>query len=624
MGRGGIIFAVVFLFIISIFAISITDEVPDDFDHYRTDVNIIVGDDGSAEITETYSFRWSGISSGEMYISFTDGKANALRGSSVSCDIDGTAASFVSSYNAGVSATHTGVGLPLYTYGRNSLSGDWEMNAFYKRASSGEHTVTFRYTLDDVAVRYADCVEFYYKVFTSFSDSLSDLTVTVTMPPGSLQSETYIFGHGDPNGYCEFPGSTADPVFKSSRLDSYTMFEIRVISKQTDLYPGIPVTPGKTFDSIMAEEKRFQDETDRAIRLANVQLFLIGVMFFAGILLFLIRVKFVKRNKPMFKQPYTREIPSVKPNITARLAGHYKFTSASYGNRISATILNLAVMKAIAIEEGPNKEIVFVPLEHKLQLTGFERSVHKMLFVGMTAGDEKITLSAVKSVLMSYPAEQLQIYETDEREFNSKAYIDEELTERNRMWDKIPLVPCLLMVPVIAIAIFIDFSDYIPIGMFVVFINFGLMIFGSIRTPPALTVGGEDEYARTMALKRFYTDMTLMKERQTLEIALWEKHLVYATALGVADKVIKELSVRLTQLNLNMSPGFAYIHVLHNAGLAESISSMGRMPYAAFIRAAAGNFSGGGGGSGGYSGGGGGGFSGGGGGGFGGGGGGHR
>jgi uncharacterized membrane protein len=632
MNRAGKIVLLIFiLFIGTAVAFSMTEESSESFDHYRTDVDIVIDEYGKAVITETYQFRWKDVSSGEMYISFSNGKAGMVDLSSISVWIDGEKADRAASYGDGVNASRSGIGLPLYTFGLNSESWIWEINAFYKRANSGDHKVTFQYSMNDAVVKYSDCVDLYYKVFTWFSYDLKDLTVTVTLPPGSLQESTYIFGHGDPNGYSEFIDDET-VVFKSPLLTAYTMFEIRVVSLQRDdVYFGIiKESTRMTFDSIMAEEKRFYDETQRAIELAKVQLRLIAAMVCLGILFFIIRVKIMKRNRPTFSQPYTREIPSVKPNVSARLAGHYKLAGGNFGDRVAATILNLAVMKAIAIEKGVNEEAVFVSLDSSSSMTAFERSVYRMLFSGKKEEDGKrITLSELKRKLRTPSAEHSELYDIDEREFNAKRYVDEKLAERNQRWNFLPLLACILMIPVIIISIIIDFGDYIPYGMGAVFLNFILTAIGAAKAPRALTVDGEDEHARTRALKRFYTDMTLIKERQTMELILWEQHLVYATALGVADKVIKELNIRLAQLAVGTHPGYMYIPVLYRTGGLSEISSISKASYAAFIRSSvgrgvAGGGGGGGGGRGGFSGGGGGGFSGGGGGGFGGGGGGHR
>ena len=615
--KGAAVFLIAALFIGTVFVIGITDEEHQYFDHYKTDVTIILDGDGNALITETYKFRWNDISSGEMYVSFSDEKAKAVDTSTVRCWVDGVPASLVS-YSDGARETYSGVDIALYSYGVNSISDDWEINAFYKRAKSGEHTVTLQYMLKKIVSKYDDCAELYYKVFTTFSEDLKDLTVTVTMPAGSLQEQTRIFGHGDPNGYCEFDGNNA--LFKSSNLAAFTMFEIRVVTLQTDLFPGVAKSSARTLDSIMAEEKKFYDDTQRDIMLANVQKILIAGMFIGGILIFIFRVRFFKRNKRTFKNPYMRELPSVKPNISGRMAKQYKLFGGNFGNSVAATILNLALMKVITIEEGKDKEIVFVSLNPGKPMTRFERSVHRMLFSSAKDGD-RITLSELKKTLRASPYEHSNLYDTDEQEFEGKGYIDRELTERNQRLSKLPLAVCVLMIPVIIISIVIDFSDYIPIGMFAVFFNFGLMIICTIKGMHTLTAEGEDERARTLALKRFYTDMTLMKERQTMELALWEEHLVYATALGVADRVIRELNIRIMQLDPNAVPAYNYIFVLHNAGgLSENISGISKVSNAAFIRSSSGRSGGGGG----FSGGGGGGFTGGGGGGFGGGGGGHR
>lgn len=59
-----------------------------------------------------------------------------------------------------------------------------------------------------------------------------------------------------------------------------------------------------------------------------------------------------------------------------------------------------------------------------------------------------------------------------------------------------------------------------------------------------LTQFGEDEYAKWRALYNFLNSETLMNERTVVELPLWEKYLVYATAFGISEKVVKALEVR--------------------------------------------------------------------------------
>ena len=60
---------------------------------------------------------------------------------------------------------------------------------------------------------------------------------------------------------------------------------------------------------------------------------------------------------------------------------------------------------------------------------------------------------------------------------------------------------------------------------------------------------GEDEYAKWNGLYRFLDSDTLMNERTVIELPLWEQYLVYATAFGISEKVIKALEFRCPEIN---------------------------------------------------------------------------
>lgn len=55
---------------------------------------------------------------------------------------------------------------------------------------------------------------------------------------------------------------------------------------------------------------------------------------------------------------------------------------------------------------------------------------------------------------------------------------------------------------------------------------------------------GENEYAKWKGLYNFLNSSTLMNEREIVELPVWEKYLVYATAFGISQKVTAALKVR--------------------------------------------------------------------------------
>ena len=58
-----------------------------------------------------------------------------------------------------------------------------------------------------------------------------------------------------------------------------------------------------------------------------------------------------------------------------------------------------------------------------------------------------------------------------------------------------------------------------------------------------LTQNGENEYAKWRGLYNFLNSKTLINEKSVIDVVLWEKYLVYATAFGISEKVIKALEI---------------------------------------------------------------------------------
>ncbi len=54
--------------------------------------------------------------------------------------------------------------------------------------------------------------------------------------------------------------------------------------------------------------------------------------------------------------------------------------------------------------------------------------------------------------------------------------------------------------------------------------------------------GGQEEARKVIGLKKFLNDFTLVRERGSAEVALWNDYLVFGALYGIADKVAKELA----------------------------------------------------------------------------------
>jgi hypothetical protein len=86
------------------------------------------------------------------------------------------------------------------------------------------------------------------------------------------------------------------------------------------------------------------------------------------------------------------------------------------------------------------------------------------------------------------------------------------------------------------------FGAFFVIGL--AFIGSGVYLHQASKKLVLLTQFGEDEYAKWRGLYNFLNSETLMNERTVVELAVWERYLIAATAFGISAKVIKALNVR--------------------------------------------------------------------------------
>ena len=143
----------------------------------------------------------------------------------------------------------------------------------------------------------------------------------------------------------------------------------------------------------------------------------------------------------------------------------------------------------------------------------------------------------------------------------------------------------------------------IPVGI-------GSWMLFSRLARPALPPKLKSNLAEWAAFRRFLREFSSLEEAPTLAVIVWERYLVYAVALGVADRVEKQVRAlvpedRLAELAPDNVPGsdpYWHHHVTHSPAYAAA-SPASAVGYSSGW----GSTSGGGGGGGGFSGGGGGG-----------------
>ena len=90
----------------------------------------------------------------------------------------------------------------------------------------------------------------------------------------------------------------------------------------------------------------------------------------------------------------------------------------------------------------------------------------------------------------------------------------------------------------------------ISLAFFIVVTIINLILNIKITTSfNGFTQKGINEQEQWKAFKKYMEDFSYLNEKEVPELVLWEKYLVYATAFGIAGKVLKQLKVKYPELN---------------------------------------------------------------------------
>lgn len=118
----------------------------------------------------------------------------------------------------------------------------------------------------------------------------------------------------------------------------------------------------------------------------------------------------------------------------------------------------------------------------------------------------------------------------------------------------------------------------------------------------------KQEAIELAGLKRYLNEYTLIKDREAIEVHLFEDYLIYAQIMGIAKKVAKEFKDLypeiIEQSNFNSYDNIVFVHMCSTRGIAQANAAKSR---AESYSSGGGGFSSGGGGGGSFGGGGGGG-----------------
>lgn len=493
--------------------------------------------------------------------------------------------------------------------------------------SSDTRQYEIKYTVKNHVTLYNDAAQIYWQLIgKDFAIPVEKITGTINLPSGiETKEEIMVWAHGPLNG-----NITIDSLNKISfRVDDFKkdMLEIRLLTPAYVYGSSFKIVNSTIIDSVVNEETIWAEEANERRREYEAQqkmikmvVNVVTIALIAGNVLGLFKLKSklgeTKKQEPEEPVEYFREIPNeVFGPAEASFLYHFSKggTRVNISKVISGMFLNMSLKKWIEFEADPGdkKKVTIILKDAGKDLNKSENLVYNYLkkiadsVSAKKADSEKMyfTMKDFEKYSIKHNSSLMKLLdkvdEIAKEENISCGNFDLEERKKYNNWN---LLMSLGFIAIIVYIFCLFSSPYVLILIGAAIIN--MVLLGKIRTRVnGLTQKGVNEKSKWDGLYKYMKDFSLLNEREVPELVLWEKFLVYATAFGIADKVLKQLKVKFPELQDEdyMRTHYTYMHFMGNSnfssGFINSInSSIGSAVNYSSGGGSGGGFSGGGGG----------------------------
>ena len=577
---------IILLSFISILSININKSKASSSDLYlkSLDYNVNLNSDGTAFVTETWDIDIEDTNT--LFKTFKIDKSKYSGIINVSL-IETT---------KGINKPFTQIYQEKYHVDKNCFyalvnsKGEFEI-AWGVHEDDARRTFKISYTIVDAVKNFNDCSEFYWQFISNKSEiPAKSVSGTITLPNNVINlDDLRVWAHGPLNGNI-YKTSNNNVRFELSFLNSRTMLETRIVTPTYVFSNNSNKVNENKLNTILVEEQKWADEANRRREekerqrqiVLGIIILIVAISNIAGIYVCTVLVKNIKKYKkelekapnikPTFPSKYYRDIPN-ENSTPAQAAFLYYFKKSMFSmhipNIISATILDLAYKKYLKIDLlDDNKKEIKITLfadKDKEKLSSDEKVIYELL--EKVSKEKEFTMKQFEKYCKNYSSSFSKQYTKIEP--NTKSEL-----EKNGLYDK-TTIKIAEKYCSNAIGYFIG-TLISPIFMIICFIPFLLCTIYSSKLYSkysTLTQKGTDEKEAFNGLKNFMDDFSTMDKKEIPELVLWEKYLIYATAFGISDKVLKDLKVVYPQImdsNYMASNDYIYLYLLTNNNLSNN------------------------------------------------------
>jgi len=501
--------------------------------------------DGSAEVEEIRSFRFDGSYSWAFLFRETRGDYGTYR-----VEYDGVwDADTNEELRSEISSSERG-----------------EMIKWYYSAQNATKRFLIRYRIEGAVQRYRDAAQFYWKAIEDEHAPISRIAITV-IPPGPSPGLFKVFVHSAARpGEIEFSPDYRRALVEQGGISKDSFVELRVLL-DSDVFPDARIDPGQSYESLLEDERAIAD----APRRRAIQNIIVIVTSLTVLVLFIIAfvwiyIRYGREPRVEYESIYEREPPrDMPPAVVPAILTQGSVNQAEIAKAFAATIIECARLGYLEIHEGEEKGLIFKTREFIYKLTPKGEALLAHEHVERARGErelEEYEVDVLRTVIneagdgSQATGEEIEKWgkKTKGGKSNFLRFVepfgkelriwferthfelDDPRSKKAQIWF---IVSSVLLAAVFILVFFLITRNWVNIvagGLVLALLPFAVSL-------ARWTKEAALEEKRWKAYKRFLGDFSAMKDAGPNLLQIWERHLVYATALGVADKLLANLDL---------------------------------------------------------------------------------
>lgn len=436
------------------------------------------------------------------------------------------------------------------------------------------------YNVKNIITKYNDCAELYWQFLgDGFSIPAKKITGTISIPDKiDHKSQIKAWGHiNSMTGSIRIKNKNTI-TFNVSHYSANQFLEVRLllppnIVQNDNRYKNIAMK-----DKIINEEKGFANDSNK-YRILNTVLFIGIIVLYVYIIIYEIKKirKLINKLKQIklynTKYEYFREIPNENssPGRAAFLLNSsFQVEHGDFNKIFAATILDLKYKGYIDIKEKvlKNETIQYIELLDntktykgkqkyiKTEIKELSKDENMILdyIISLTNEEGILPIQDINGHINYNDANKSEFVELASSVY-SKIEVIETLNgnirkvnseKRKRIhgeytWD----ISVNIGIIILVVALTWFFLNLLFMIIAILPIISLVLLFRIKRVTYYLSEKGLEESQKWQGLKKYLEDYSLLNEKRTRDLGLWEQFLVYATAFGISDKVIEEIKTEI-------------------------------------------------------------------------------